>query len=477
MAKQSRPPVVAILGHVDHGKTSLLDYIRKAKVAAGEAGGITQHIGAYQAEHNGKKITFIDTPGHAAFSKMRSRGAQATDFVVLVVAANDGVKPQTIESIQHIKAANVPFIVAINKIDLPEASPEMVKAQLTEHEVFVQGYGGGVEVVEVSGKTGKGVDNLLDTLLLMAEVEEISADPEAPLHAVVIESVKDARTGVEATVLIKEGTLRERDELHTLTVKGKVRRMTDAVGRIVKVAEPGMPVEVLGFEDIPMVGEVVTTTPQDPIKAAELQRAAFDPSAFLGEQAPKLKLILKSDTVGTLQAITQQLSDEVILISSGVGGVTEGDILQAEATGALIMGFNVPFSKSLKGLADEHGVKVRTYKIIYELLESLQKRILKLIEPTIDEEVIGEAEVLQIFVMKGETIAGSKVTKGEIKKTDLIHLKRDDKIVADPKIKTMRHGKDEIEKVKVGDECGIVFTRFSNLQVGDKIIAYVVKED
>lgn len=478
MSKQSRPPVVAILGHVDHGKTSLLDYIRKTKVAAGEAGGITQHIGAYQAEHNGQKITFIDTPGHAAFSKMRSRGAQVTDFVVLVVAANDGVKPQTAESIQHIKAANVPFVVAINKVDLPEASPAMVKAQLTEHEVFVQGFGGGVEVVEVSAKTGLGIDQLLDTLLLMAEVEEISADPDAPVKAVVIESVKDARSGTSVTLLIQEGTLKERDDVFTPTVTGKVKRMVDATGKMLKMAGPSMAVEVMGFEDNPMVGDYVSNSPQEQAKLTEeAQKVVFDPSAFLNDQTPKLKLVLKSDTVGTLQAITQQMSDEVVMISSGVGSITESDIITAETAGALVIGFNVGYSKTLKALADEHGVKVRTYKIIYELLESLQRQILRLIEPTIDEVVTGEAQVLQVFEMKGEKIAGCKVTKGEIKKTDTVHLKREEKIVADPKIKTMRHGKDEIEKVKVGDEFGMVFTRFSGFAVGDTVVAYYVKED
>lgn len=477
MAVQTRPPVVAILGHVDHGKTSLLDYIRKTKVAAGEAGGITQHIGAYQASHNGNKITFIDTPGHAAFSKMRSRGAQVTDFVVLVVAANDGVKPQTIESIAHIKASNVPFLVAINKIDLPEASVDKVKAQLTEHEVFVQGYGGGVEVVEVSAKTGQGIDTLLDTLLLMAEVEELQADPSGSLEAVVIESVKDARSGVEATVLVKSGTLRERDDIFTPSVKGKVKRMTDATGAVLKEVLPGTPVEVLGFEDIPEVGQTVTGSHQEALQVEEKLQAAFDPSAFLAVQTPKLKLVLKSDTVGTLQALEQQLGDNVQVIAASVGDVTESDILLAESLGAKVIGFNVAHSKKLKSLAQEHGVKVKVYKIIYDLLESLEREVLRLIEPTIDEVVTGEAEVMQIFEMKGEKIAGCKVISGEIKKTDKIHLKRGDEIVADPKIKTMRHGKDEIDKVRVGDECGLVFTRFSSFQAGDKIVAFYVKED
>jgi len=476
MAITSRPPVVAILGHVDHGKTSLLDYIRKTKVAAGESGGITQHIGAYQAEHKGQKITFIDTPGHAAFSKMRSRGAQATDFVILVVAANDGVKPQTIESIQHIKDAKVPFVVAINKTDLPDANVELAKSQLTEHEVFVQGYGGDTDFVEVSAKTGKGIDSLLDTILLMAELHEVKADATADFKGIVIESVKDARSGSVVTLLVKDGTLNVRDDVFSPVVTGKVKRMSDALGKEVEHATPGMPVVVLGFEDVPMVGDLITTKRQAEVEVEKAKAATFDPSSLF-HTTPKLRVILKSDTVGTLQAILQQLSDEVTLISSGVGNITETDIEMAATSKAQVVGFHVQYSKALQKLAQEQEVKVKVYKIIYELLEHLQKQVLKLMEPTIDEEVVGEAEIIQIFEMKGEKIAGSKVTKGEIKRTDLVHIMRADKIVGDPKIKTMRHNKDEIEKVKVGDECGVVFTRYNNLEVGDKIIAYIKKDD
>jgi translation initiation factor IF-2 len=478
MAVQLRPPVVTIMGHVDHGKTSLLDYIRKAKVAAGESGGITQHIGAYQAEHKGKKITFIDTPGHAAFSKMRSRGAAVTDIVILVVAADDGVKPQTIESIQHIKASNVPVIVAINKSDLQTASPEMVKAQLTEHGIEVNGYGGDVDAVEVSAKTGKGVDDLLETILVTAELHELKADPEAALEAIVIESVRDSQSGAVATVLVKQGTLHVRDTVYSLTAKGKVKRMNDAAGKVVQTAGPSTPVVVLGFESIPNVGEMVTGVPpsiDNPVSPNVPK--PVDLAALLG-QSVKVNVIIKSDTVGTLQALEQQLTaDEINIVDAAVGGITESDIEMAAATGSRILGFHVQYSKSLQKLAEERGVRVKVYKIIYELLESVQKQVLKLMEPTIDEEVIGEAEVKQIFDMKGERIAGVKVTKGEIKKTDRVHLKRKDEIVADPKIKTMQHGKAEIEKVKVGEECGIVFTRFSNIQVGDVVVAYVIKDE
>lgn len=477
MSLQPRPPVVTIMGHVDHGKTSLLDYIRKAKVAAGEAGGITQHVGAYQAEHKGQKITFIDTPGHAAFSKMRSRGAAVTDIVILVVAADDGVKPQTIESIQHIKASNVPVIVAINKIDMPAASPEMVKAQLTEHGINVNGYGGDIDAVEVSAKTGKGVDDLLETILVTAELHELKADPAAPVKAAVIESIRDNKAGSQATVLIKEGTLKTRDMIYTATASGKVKRMIDATGKVVNEATPSMPVVILGFEEVPMVGEMVTTSPSTETAAEATKVDNFSLDTLLNQNSPKLNLILRSDTVGTLQALEQQMTEEVRLVSSGVGAITESDIELAETTKSQIMGFNVQFPNSLKKLAEERGVRVKVYKIIYELLESLQKQVLKLMEPTIDEEVVGEATVSQIFDMKGERIAGVKVTKGEIKKTDLIHLKRKDVIVADPKIKTMQHGKDQIEKVKVGEECGIVFTRFANLQAGDVIVAYIKKDD
>ena len=481
MSLVSRPPVVAILGHVDHGKTSLLDYIRKAKVAAGEAGGITQHIGAYQAEHNGQKITFIDTPGHAAFSKMRSRGAQVTDFVILVVAANDGVKPQTIESIEHIKKSGVPFIVAINKIDLPDVYPDVTKGQLAEHGVLVTGFGGDTEVVEVSAKTGKGIDNLLETILLMAEVENIQADPNLPMSAVVIEAVRDPKIGPVVTMLVREGTLRERDEVYSSTSSGKVKRMTDAAGQTLKEVSPGMPAEILGFTSVPMVGETVGTTPieisatidQEPT----LELPPVDMATLLGEGSPKLNIILKSDTVGTLQAIEQSFSEEINLIFKGVGAITENDVLLAETSGAQLIGFAVQIPKSVQKLADEHGVRVRVYKIIYELLENLQKQVLKLIEPTIDEEVTGEAVIKQIFEMKGEKIAGCKVKKGEIKKTDLIHIKRDDQIIGDPKIKSIKTGKEEVEIRKTGDEGGIVFTRYSNFQVGDSIVAYQKLDD
>lgn len=475
-----RPPVVTIMGHVDHGKTSLLDYIRKAKVAAGEAGGITQHVGAYQVEHNGKKITFMDTPGHSAFSKMRSRGAAVTDIVILVVAADDGVKPQTVESINHIKEANVPVIVAINKTDLATSSPEMVKAQLTEHGISVNGYGGDVDAVEVSAKTGKGVDDLLETILVTAELAEIKADADATLKAAVIESVRDSQAGAQATVLIQQGTLHNRDLIYTHTASGKVKRMTDPQGKVITEATPGTPVVILGFESVPMVGETITAEPQEPLPLTGDEKPAFDPfslDSILNQENLKLNLILKSDTVGTLQALEQQMTEEVRLVFSGAGAITENDIILAETTKSQIMGFNVQYPNSLKKLAQDRGVRVKVFKVIYELLENLQKQVLKLMEPTIDEEVVGEATVSQIFDMRGDRVAGVKVMKGEIKKTDMVHLKRNDVIIADPKIKSMQHGKDQIEKVKVGDECGIVFTRFSNLQAGDVISAYIKKDD
>lgn len=479
MAVSPRPPVVTIMGHVDHGKTSLLDYIRKTKVAAKEVGGITQHIGAYQAGHQGKQITFIDTPGHAAFSKMRSRGAEVTDFVVLVVAANDGVKPQTIESIQHIKQSGVPFVVAVNKIDLPDVNLDVVKAQLAEHEVFVQGYGGSVEFIPLSAKTGQGVDQLLDILLLMAEIEEIKADAEAPVEGIVIESTKDSRRGIVTTVLIKQGTLRDRDDVFTQTAKGRVRRMSDAVGAVIQSAPPGTPVELLGFESIPNVGDVVTTTQErvDSVKAEIEAAKAVDFAALLGESKPTLPIVLKSDTVGTLQAIEQSLSDDVTVIAKGVGAISDSDILLAEASNAQVIGFSVPCPKEVQSFAESHRVRVRTYRIIYELLENLQKQVLKLLEPTIDEKVLGTAEILQTFEIKGDKIAGSKITQGEIKKSDLIHIKRGDEIIGDPKIKSMRTGKDEVEIRRVGDECGIVFTRYTNFQVGDTIVAYTKVDD
>jgi len=500
MALTRRPPVITIMGHVDHGKTSLLDYIRKSRLASREAGGITQHIGAYQVQFQGQPLTFIDTPGHAAFNKMRQRGAELTDIVVLVVAADDGVKPQTIESIRHIKSANVQVVVAINKMDIKGVYPEVVKAELAEHGILVQGFGGDIEAVELSAMTGKGVDKLLKTLSELADIYNYQADPEAPLEAVVIESSKDQRRGPLASVIVKQGQLKVRQNIYSDSVMGRIRMLSDENGDALDIVGPGSPAEIIGFKDVPDVGAVVRDTDAvyeqsaeevelDAAIVAEAQQAASealadaDPFADIDlsqlfEAKPKLNLIIRADVKGTLEAITQTLDDESVeLIDSGVGQVTDGDIDLADASDALIIAFGIKVAKQMKQQARDRGVRIKSYDIIYQLIEELQKQMLKLMDSTIDEVITGEAEIMQIFEMRGEKIAGVKVKTGVIKRSDRLHLKRADEIVANPVIKSMMHGKEEIASIKAKNEGGLTFkNRKLDFQVGDVIVAYTIEE-
>lgn len=480
MPQTSRPPVVTIMGHVDHGKTSLLDYIRQAHVAAGEAGGITQHIGAYQADYQGKKITFIDTPGHAAFSKMRSRGASVTDIAILVVAADDGVMPQTIESIKHIQGAGVPMIVAINKMDLPEATPDKIKGQLTEYNVVVTDYGGDVDVVEISAKTGKGVDSLLETLVTMGELLELKADPEAPARGVVIESSKDRFRGTVATVLVQDGTFHKRDPLYADGVSGSVRTMNSAQGVQLETAPPSMAMEVTGFEDVPPVGSVVQTVPMAPVEAVAAAARVIDFSALLGVVSTKLRLILKADVAGSLEAIIANLDTEKFeVISSGVGDVNENDLQLAETTKSWIIGFNIKLPGALKKYAERQKVRVRTYKIIYELFDDLQKFLRRLNEPEMLEKISGEAKVLKIFNIRGEVILGSRVESGVLRKGEMLRIHRDDVAVYEGKIISLKQGKTEVNSVSEGDECGVV-VQFKGEQTpaeGDRLTAFTLVEN
>ncbi len=481
MALTPRPPIVTIMGHVDHGKTSLLDYIRKTHVTAREAGGITQHIGAYQIEFEKKKITFIDTPGHSAFNKMRARGAKVTDIVVLVVAANDGVKPQTIESIRHIKEAGVPYVVAINKIDLPNVYPDMAKAQLAEQDVLVHGYGGEIDVVELSAKTGKGVDQLLELILTMAELNNYQADPDADLKAVVIESTKDQKRGAVATVVVQQGTLRVRQDVVADGALGRVRQLVDENRKPLITVTPGSPAEIVGFTDVPAVGAII----QEVGKEAAVEEVVAEPEVrvptdytALFNEHPKLKLMIKADVQGTLEAIMQNIDEEsTVVLRSGVGEVTEDDIDFAETTGSMILVFHTKLPKKVEEKAKNAKVKIKQYDVIYKLLEDLQKQMLKLLEPTIDEVVLGDIEILQIFEMKGEVIAGCRVVTGEVKKTDKLHLKRGDEILLDPEIKSMMHGKDQIDIARTKSEFGMTFKRNVRFQIGDHLIAYKVEED
>lgn len=488
MAQQKRPPVITIMGHVDHGKTSLLDYIRKTRVVAKEAGGITQHIGAYQVEYKNQLLTFIDTPGHAAFNKMRERGADVTDIVVLVVAANDGVKPQTIESIRHIKRANVPVVVAINKTDLKDVYPEMVKSQLVEHDIKVQGFGGDIDAIDISALTGKGVDKLLETLVVMTQLHEFKADPEAPLEAVVIESSKDAKKGVSATVIVQNGTLSVKQDIYTDSVSGRVKRLSDEKGASLSQVLPGCPAEIIGLNDVPAVGSIIrdsaATYPEVEKTEEVIEPEEVDPFASLNfdamlEDKPKLKLIIKADVEGTLEAIIQTLDeDSVDLLDFGVGQVTEQDLEFAETSGARIIAFHTKVPKNILVLAKTAGVKIKQYDVIYQLIEDLQKQMLRLMEPGIDEVITGQAEIMAIFEMKGDRIAGVKVKTGEIKRHDLLHLKRGEEVVANPVIKTMKHGKEDVTVVKAKNEAGLTFkNRKLDFKVGDLLVAYTNSDE
>ncbi len=490
---QERPPIITIMGHVDHGKTTLLDYIRKTRVQAGEVGGITQHIGAYQISFKDKKITFIDTPGHAAFNKMRERGVKTTDIVILVVAANDGIKPQTLESLRYIREAKVPFIVAINKIDLEGVRSDTVKGQLAQEGVLVQEYGGEIEAVEISAKTGKGVDQLLDTVLVMADLLELKADPTKPLEAIVIESAKDRRRGNVASVIVKAGTLKVRQDIFVeaagQVVKGRVRQLSNERGEQLSEVLPGGPAEIIGLNDLVEVGSLVKEAGADYAHLEEevadsaeqnlgLDFANLDFGVAFGDKQ-KLKLLIKADVKGTLEAILQTLDlDTVDLVSSGVGMVTDQDLELAQTSGALVIVFGQKVDRKTKDIAKQMGVKIKEYDIIYHLLEDLQKQMLKILEPTIDEVVTGEAEILQVFEMKGEKIAGVRVKTGSLKRHDLFHLKRNDEIVGNPVVRSMKHGKDDILEVNTKNEAGLTFKNKSlDFRVGDTIVAYKKEEE
>jgi translation initiation factor IF-2 len=472
---KTRQPIVAILGHVDHGKTTLLDYIRKAHVAEKEAGGITQSIGAYQAEFKSKLLTFIDTPGHAAFSKMRSRGANIADVVVLVVAADDSVQPQTIESIKHIKAAGVPYVVAINKVDKPDAQVEVVKAELTQHEVFVEGYGGNTPFVLISGKKGTGVDSLLETILLLAELEELPYEPDVELAAPIIEAKLDPKKGALVSAIVKSGTLKVGDSIRSETAGGKVRAFFNDQGVSIKEATPGMPVQILGFVTLPQVGEVIVRGAfENNLSGNTLENI---PAAIIDPSIKRLNIIVKADTAGSLEAIKGSFTSDVYLVSSGTGDITESDVLLAATTKSIILGFNARVSASVAKLAETEEVIIKTHKIIYEILEYVEKKVLKLMEPTIDEDELGKATVIKVFEINGDKIAGSRVESGRFEIGDTIHLNKADGTVKDARVKSLRIGKEEVKKVGAGSECGIFLFPNLDLKEKDVIIAYKKKAE
>ena len=472
-----RPPVVAVMGHIDHGKTSLLDKIRSTSVTRKEAGGITQHIGAYQTsvstkEHPNSLVTFIDTPGHAAFINMRSRGANATDIVVLVIASNDGIMAQTKESLKIIQAAELPFIVALNKIDLPESSPEKVKGQLVELGHTPEEYGGQLTIVPVSAKTGEGVDKLLDVILLNAEVMELKSEPNAPLEAIVIESRLENNRGPVATVIVRKGTLRLGDTIFANDIQGKAKALIDYSGKNIKEAGPSTPVEILGFEKTPSVGTVITDIS---VKLPDLAPLPLIKTAVINsddEITPRLSVIIKADVQGTLEALLNSFTDDVQIIHSGVGPITDNDVFLAEVSKAQIFAFNVPVPKFIKNLADNNKVSIHESRIIYEIIDDIQSQVLKLLEPTIDETVTGEATIKAEFKIEKVRIAGIQSTKGELSKGNSVHLKRDGKIIKDTKIEGIRQGKSIVDKIKMGNEAGITFKPYVDFKINDVIIAY-----
>ncbi len=493
-----RAPVVTIMGHVDHGKTSLLDAIRNANVVSGEAGGITQHIGAYQVEKNGAKITFLDTPGHEAFTAMRARGAQATDIAILVVASDDSVMPQTIESIKHAKAAGVPIIVAITKMDKPSADPQKVRTELLQHEVFVETMGGDVLDVEVSAKTGEGLDKLLETILLQAEVLELKVARDGRAEGLVIEAKLDRGRGAVATVLVQRGTLKIGDIVVAGTEFARVRALINDKGEQVKEAGPSVPVEVLGFNGVPSAGDRFSVVETD-ARAREVteyrQRAIREKTAGGGATSleqmmnqlkiagiSKFPLIIKGDVQGSVEAIVASLNklstDEVSaqILFSGVGGITESDVTLASASSAIVIGFNVRANKQAQDLATRDAIEIRYYNIIYDLVDDVKSAMSGLLKPERRETFIGYANIKEVFqITKVGKVAGCQVTEGIVERGAGVRLLRDNVVIHEGKLKTLKRFKDEVKEVAMGQECGMAFENYEDIRAGDVIECFRVE--
>ncbi len=483
----TRPPVVTVMGHVDHGKTSLLDAIRNTRVAAGEAGGITQHIGAYQVEINGRKITFLDTPGHEAFTAMRARGAQATDIAVIVVAADDGVMPQTIEAIDHARAAKVPIVVALNKIDKAGANPDKVKQQLADHGVVIEEYGGDVICVPVSAKQNTGIAELLEMLLLVADIEDLKANPRAKAQGVVIEARLDRNSGVTATALIMEGTLEVGEIIVAGTISGKVRAMFDDTGARIKKALPSTPVSILGLPEVPAAGDRIEVVGDE--KAARTlvdQRKATAQAAAQGNvtldtlymqmregKVKELNLLVKADVQGSIEALKHALARagtetlKVRLIHDGVGNVTETDVHLASASKAIIIAFSVKVDGPAQRVAQNDGVDIRGYDVIYKLVDDIDAALQGLLEPEYREQVEGHAEVLQLFKAGKRMIGGCRVTDGRLTRSSQARVQRGGKVIFTGLIESLRRGKEDSREVLQGYECGILLEDFNDLQPGD----------
>jgi len=496
-----RPPVVTIMGHVDHGKTTLLDAIRQSKLVDKESGGITQHIGAYQVTVNKKAITFIDTPGHEAFTQLRARGAKVTDIVILVVAAEEGLMPQTREAINHAKAAGVPILVAINKIDKPEANPDKVKRELQKDGLLVEAWGGDVISVEISAKERKNITELLDMVLLMADVLDLKANPKAPAQGVVLEARLDPKKGPLATVIVQTGTLKSGDAFLSGTTFGKVRAMTDDLGRILKSAGPSAPVEVLGFADVPQAGDLIQVLPgldeariiaeQRRNSAAKAEPQKQQAAASLDDLFRKaeigtvkeLALIVRADVQGSVEVLSGLLPSfstdkvKIRIVHAATGSINESDIILAQTTQAVILGYNIKPTPKIQEMAVKEKVEIRTYKIIYQLTDEIKKAMVGLLEPIIKETFLGRAQVRKIFrIPKVGTIAGCYITEGKITRNAEIRVVRGGLVVHKGKLSSLKHVKENVNEIKAGYECGLGLANFKDVQEGDILEAFLTEK-
>ena len=498
---KKRPPVVTVMGHVDHGNTSLLDRIRKTNVTAGEAGGITQHIGAYQVTVGGETITFLDTPGHAAFTAMRARGAQATDIAILVVAADDGIMPQTIEAINHAKAADVPIIVAINKIDKPEANIERIKTQLTEHGLLPEEWGGDTILCPISAKTGEGFDNLLENINLVAEIKDLKANPDRKAKGVVIEAKLDQSKGPIATILVQNGTLRVTDSVIVGTVTGKIRAMTDDKGRKVTSAGPSTPVSIMGLDEVPNSGDILYAVEHEKLAKLVAEERQNKEKENMLKAASKvtlddvfnkiaegemkiLPLIVKADVQGSVEAVKsslEKLSNEEVrvnVIHAAAGAIKESDIMLAESSNAIIIGFNVRPDSNAKQIAERSGIDIKLYRVIYEAIEDVERALKGMLAPKFTEVYMGKAEVREVFKISGVgQVAGCYVTEGKIIRNGKLRIYRDDVMICEGNVNQLKRFKDDVKEVAQGFECGISIEKFNDIKVGDFIESYQVEEN
>jgi len=494
-----RAPVVTILGHVDHGKTSLLDAIRETNVAEGEAGGITQHISAYQVEMKGRTISFLDTPGHAAFTAMRARGAQGADIVILVVAADDGVMPQTKEAIAHAKAARVPIVVALNKMDKANANPENVKQQLAEQELVPDEWGGDIMVIPVSAKKKEGIDDLLEAVLLVADNTDIRANPDGRVIGTVIEAEVDKTKGTVATLLVQNGTLRSGDIVVAGTAYGRLRAMFDFRGKPIQEAGPSTPIGVLGLNDVPSAGDLFQVVDSDKEardivaerQEAQKQRAQAGKkssledlfAAFQAGETRELNLIIKADVQGSLEPIMSEVEklgkDEISInvLYAETGNIGENDVMLASASQAIVIGFNVQADVAARRLAEKEGISIRLYDIIYRLTEDIEKALKGMLDPVLEERIIGRAEVLAVFpISKVGKIAGCRVRDGELRRNAKVRLYRGDDLVFEGEMSSLKHEKDNVNEVRTGFECGVGLKNFHDIKVGDELVCYVIEE-